>query len=275
MLLHMTGSVRDLRLFIDGHIQFSEADEHRYHEALVHPAMSAPGKVENVLIMGGGDGLAVREIVKYPNVKRIDLVDIDPAMTKMGKSFPPLVKLNQNSLDDKRVNIYNEDGFVFIKRDGPVYDRVILDFPDPHNEVISKLYSVEFYAMLSRRMSRDALLATQSSSPFFARQTFWSIQKTLDKIFPKTVGFHVSVPAFGVWGFNIASKSDILQIGKLSDKTRYMTAEVFQAAQVFGKDISKPAKVWENSIFEPVLYQIYLQDIQGKPFDIKLQPVTN
>ncbi len=265
---------RDLRLFIDGHIQFSESDEHRYHESLVHPVMAIPGKVENVLVMGGGDGLAVRELLKYPNIKRIDLVDIDPDMTKMGKSFPPLVKINRNSLSDKKVHIYNEDGFIFIKRKGPVYDRVILDFPDPHNEVISKLYSTEFYTMLARRMSDQGVLITQSSSPFFARQAFWSIEKTLKTAFTKTRSFHVTIPAFGVWGFNMASKGDNLQIGDIKAPTKFLTKEIWQAATVFGKDTSRIASVPSNSIFEPVLYQLYLQDIQGKPYDLKVRPVV-
>ncbi len=254
---------KDLRLFIDGHIQFSQIDEHRYHEALVHPVMNLSGKAENVLVMGGGDGLAVRELLKYSNIKHIDLVDLDPDMTDLGKQFAPLVRLNKASLRDPRVHIYNEDAFIFIRRKGRLYDRVILDFPDPHNEAIAKLYSLEFYTMLSRRMSQNGALVSQSSSPFFARKTFWAIQTTLAKVFAGSRSYQISVPAFGLWGFNIARKNQNLAVDNIEVKTRFISNRAYEAALVFSKDISKPAGLSANSIFEPILYQFYLNDMQG------------
>jgi spermidine synthase len=251
----------DLRLFIDGHVQFSETDEHRYHEALVHPVMSYPGKAERILVLGGGDGLAVREILKHKTVKQIDLVDIDPAMTALGREFAPLVKLNAGSMRDSRVKVYNSDAFIFINQPGPLYDRVILDFPDPHNEAIAKLYSKEFYTMLRRRMSKDGVLITQSSSPFFARRTFWTIKHTLAAVFPATLSFHLPIPAFGVWGFNIATTQQGVVAGPIAVPTHYLTDASFKASQVFPKDTDRPLKPLPiNTIFEPVLYQLYLQD---------------
>ncbi len=255
---------KDLRLFIDGHIQFSGTDEHRYHEALIHPVMSYKGPVKSVLVMGGGDGLAVRELLKHPSVEHIDLVDIDPAMTKLGQSFAPLKRLNKDSLADKRVHIHNVDGFVFIKKAGRLYDRVILDFPDPHNEAISKLYSVEFYTMVKRRMAKGGVLVSQSSSPFFARKTFWAVGDTLDAVFEERVSYNIAIPAFGIWGFHMAEKDASAVPGSIVSDTRYLTDDVFRAAQIFGKDISSPRLNKVNSIFEPVLYQLYLEDLNGK-----------
>lgn len=251
----------DLRLFIDGHIQFSESDEHRYHEALVHPVMSYPGKAERILVMGGGDGLAVRELLKHDAVKIIDLVDIDPAMTDLGRNFAPLARLNADALKDPRVKIHNTDGFIFINKPGPLYDRVILDFPDPHNEAIAKLYSQEFYTMLKRRMSPAGIVATQSSSPFFSRRTFWSIEKTIASVFPTTVSYHLSIPAFGIWGFNMATVNADAVPGPIRVPTRYLTDDVFRASQVFGRDADRPPDESPvNTIFEPVLYHLYLED---------------
>ena len=255
----------DLRLFIDGHIQFSESDEHRYHEALVHPAMSYPGRKERVLVLGGGDGLAIREVLKHDGVKQIDLVDIDPAMTDLGKNFQPLVRLNKAALADPRVKVFNTDAFVFINKPGPLYDRVILDFPDPHNEAIAKLYSEEFYTMLRRRLSPDAIVATQSSSPFFSRRTYWSVHATMAKVFAGTRSFNLPIPAFGLWGFHIATMKADAKPGPINIETRYLTDDVFKASQVFGKDtgpFDTPSPV--NTIFEPVLYQLYLRDQRGE-----------
>ena len=259
----------DLRLFIDGHLQFSESDEHRYHETLVHSALSLEGSRENILVLGGGDGLALREILKYDDVKHVDLVDLDPAMTDLGAEFPPLVKLNKNALADTRVKTYNTDAFVFIKEDGPRYDRVIIDMPDPHNEAISKLYSVEFYAMIKRRMTDNGVLITQASSPYFARSAFWCVGTTLADIFPHTQALQVSIPSFGVWGFQMAGKTKTAisePIVPQSVKTRFWSPNVISAAKIFGKDIGPlETNGRANSIFEPIIYQLYLKDVTNSP----------
>ena len=260
---------KDLRLFIDGHIQFSQTDEYRYHEALVHPLMSLPGRARNILVMGGGDGLAVREILKYNSVEHIDVVDLDPDMTRLGRRFKPLVKLNKNSMNDPRVHVHNEDAFIFIRRKGRVYDRAILDFPDPHNEAIAKLYSEEFYAMLARRLGDRGAVVTQSSSPFFARKTFWTIEATLKSAFVKSESYQIAIPSFGVWGFNMALKDASMTPGQISAPTRYLSASAFRAALTFGKDISRLPGLSVNSIFEPVLYQRYLNDLRGSTAELE------
>ena len=250
------------RLYIDGHIQFSSRDEYRYHESLVHPLMSIPGKRENVLILGGGDGLAVREILKYDDVKRIHLVDIDPEMTSISKQLNVLAELNKHSLEDPRLTIFNQDAFTFINQPGMLYDRVIIDMPDPHNEAINKLYAKEFYTMIRKRMSPNGVLVTQSSSPFFTRKTFWAIQKTLATVFDDTLSYHMNVPSFGDWGFNLARRDTPLPRSfKFNVVTRFLDKPTMQAAMIFGKDIKK-LDVPVNTIMEPSLYQLYLEDLK-------------
>lgn len=250
------------RLYIDGHIQFSSRDEYRYHESLVHPLLSIPGNKSKVLVLGGGDGLAVREILKYEDVKQIDLVDIDPEMTSISKDFHVLAQLNNRSLESSKLTIYNEDAFSFINQAGTLYDRVIIDMPDPHNEAINKLYSREFYTMIRKRMAPDAVLVTQSSSPFFTRNTFWCIQQTLDAVFEDTLSYHVTIPSFGVWGFNMASlNTKIPSDYKFDVDTRFIDEATMQAAMIFGKDTQKIESP-VNSIMEPRLYQLYLQDLK-------------
>ncbi len=250
-------------LYIDGHIQFSSRDEYRYHEALVHPTLSIAGKRENVLILGGGDGLAAREVLKYDDVKNIHLVDIDPEMTDISKQLRMLTELNENSLQDPRVTIYNEDAFSFINQPGILYDRVIIDMPDPHNEAINKLYSKEFYTMIRRRMAVDGVLVSQSSSPFYTRHTFWCIENTLAAVFDNTMSYQVTIPSFGIWGFNMARVNTALP-----DKftfhvpTRFLNSDIMQAAQIFGKDISK-VDTPVNTIMEPKLYHLYLTDLKN------------
>lgn len=249
-------------LYIDGHIQFSSRDEYRYHEALVHPVMSIPGKRENILILGGGDGLAVRELLKYPEIKHIDLVDIDPEMTQIAQNLPLLTRLNEESLSNPKVTVTNADAFSFINQPGRYYDRVIIDMPDPHNEAINKLYSKEFYTMIKRRMNNDGVIVTQSSSPFYTRRTFWCINATLDHVFGDTKAYQVTIPAFGIWGFNMARINQPLpKKYNFIEDTRFINSAIMQSAHTFGKDIAKlDSKV--NSIMEPKLYQYYIEDLK-------------
>ena len=255
-------TTKDQRLYIDGHIQFSSRDEYRYHEALVHPLLSIAGKKENILILGGGDGLAVREVLKHKGVKRIDLVDIDPEMTHLGKNLHRLALLNQYSLDSDKVHIYNQDAFTFINQNGILYDRVIIDMPDPHNEAINKLYSKEFYSMIIKRMNPNGYLVSQSSSPFFTHKTYWSIEATLNAVFNDTLSYHVNIPSFGVWGFHLARRNTAFpKQFNFKIKTRFINTETMQAATVFAKDIKKIDSP-VNTIMEPKLYQLYIEDLR-------------
>ncbi len=255
-------TTQDQRLYIDGHIQFSTRDEYRYHENLVHPLMSIKGSRKNVLILGGGDGLAVREILKYDDVNLIHLVDIDPEMIRIGRELPILKLINLNSLSSSKVTTFSEDAFSFINQPGILYDRVIIDMPDPHNEAINKLYSREFYTMIKRRMSPEGILVTQSSSPFFTRRVFWSIENTLASVFDHTQSYQTALPSFGIWGFNMAKNADVFPTTfDLTVPTKAISNETMLASLVFSKDMSKvPTPI--NSIMEPKLYQLYIEDLR-------------
>ena len=254
----------DLRLFIDGHLQFSQRDEYRYHEALVHPAMSAGSPAETVLVLGGGDGLAARELLRYDSVTRIDLVDLDPAMTDLGREFGPLKRLSGDSMASPKIHVFNADAFVFVRGCERRYDRAIIDFPDPHSEALSKLYSVEFYAMLSRCLNPGAAVVSQSSSPFFARGTYWTIGETLAEVFTDPVAYNISIPSFGVWGFHLVFKDGRpRETQPLPDGLLYLDPPTWQAAQVFPGDIARPEELETNSIFNPTLYHTYAQDLKA------------
>lgn len=255
----------DLRLFIDGHVQFSQYDEHRYHEALVHPAMASGPAPRSVLVLGGGDGLAVREILKWPSVERIDLVDIDPEMTRIGAEFPPLVSLNQGALSSPMVHVTNADAFVFIREAGRRWDRIIIDFPDPHNEAISKLYSVEFYTLVRGALAEGGVVISQSSSPYVSRRTFWTIRRTMEEVFGRTASFHIAVPAFGIWGFNLAFAGASKELAPMPEGLKFISPRVFVAGKVFPPDTDRPEGLAPNTIFHPRLYEIYLRDLAKGP----------
>ena len=198
------------QLFLNGNLQFSSADEYRYHEALVHPALALSSEggraVRRVLVLGGGDGLALREILKYPTVEEVTLVDLDPDMTQLSRRFPPLARLNQNSFDDPRVHVHNEDAMIWLENDTPPFDAAIVDFPDPNTFALGKLYTTRFYKMLKARLAPGAAVSVQSTSPLFARNSFWCIVRTLEAAGFQVRPYYTAVPSFGVWGFALARR---------------------------------------------------------------------
>lgn len=197
----------DLRLYINGNLQFSSRDEHRYHEALVHPALETLPWARSVLVLGGGDGLALREVLRYPNVARVTLVDLDRRVTDLFRSSEPLVAMNKGAFADPRVTVVNADAALWLDAapTDAIFDAVIVDFPDPSSFSLGKLYSVPFYRALHRHVSADGLAVVQSTSPYFAPRAFWSIDATLQAAGFRTRPYHAYVPSFGEWGFIVAS----------------------------------------------------------------------
>jgi spermidine synthase len=236
----MTRWGNDVRLYLDGNLQFSSWDEYRYHEPLVHPAMSLTRSRESVLVLGGGDGLAAREIFKYDDVQRLVLVDIDPAMTDLARFHPSLLPINQDSLSDPRLELINHDAFNYLAETDELFGVIIIDLPDPNNESLGKLYSREFYTLVKRHLAEGGVAVTQATSPYFARETFWSIVHTIADVDLKTWPYHIYVPSFGDWGFVLVARHE-LDLTHFSPGVpmRYLNAEVLAASLIFDSDISE------------------------------------
>jgi len=192
----------DMRLFLNGDLQFSSIDEYRYHESLVHPALA--GKRDRVLVLGGGDGLAMREVLKYPDVREAVEVELDPAVLRLARENPDLVALNQHSLTDPRVRVVNDDAFTWLRDARERFDAVIIDMPDPDSTSTAKLYSEEFYSLARKVLTPGGRLVVQSGSPYFAPRSFDCVNATIKAAGFDTTPYHVNVPSFGDWGFILA-----------------------------------------------------------------------
>jgi spermidine synthase len=204
----------DLRMYLNGQLQFSSLDERIYHEAIVHPVFTAASSHERVLILGGGDGLALREVLKYKDVKHVDLVDLDAMVLDAAKHVQNLAALNHYSLHDLRVNVHPQDAVLFLKSLRAPYDVIIVDFPDPTGRIISDLYTTEFYSLLKSSLKTDGVFVCQSNSPEETPVVFWSIGKTIESAGFQTLSYHITVPSFGDWGFHIGSKTQKSLAGK-------------------------------------------------------------
>ncbi len=248
------------QLFLNNNLQFASADEYRYHEALVHPALSSVVNPKRVLILGGGDGLALREVLRYASVEQITLVDLDPAMTSLYRSFPPLGELNHHSLDDPRVEVVNADAMIWLEEtSGAPYDAAIVDFPDPSNFALGKLYTTRFYRLLKARLAPDAAVSVQSTSPLFARRSFWCVVRTME-----TAGFHArpyqtTVPAFGVWGFVLATVGEKPAPQLVQTGLRYLTPPTLATLFDMPADMG-PVEVEINRLDNQILVRYYEEE---------------
>ncbi|MCF6386903.1 polyamine aminopropyltransferase [Mycobacterium sp. MBM] len=229
----------DTRLYLDGGLQFSTRDEYRYTESLVYPALGEDPR--SVLILGGGDGLAAREVLRMPGVQTIVQVELDPAVIELGRG--PLREANRGALDDPRVDIVVDDAMAWLRTPDALpdggYDAVIIDLPDPDNPVLGRLYSVEFYALVSRVLSVDGLVVVQSGSPFSTPNAFWRTVSTLGSAGFAVTPYHVHVPTFGDWGFALARRGTSAPrptVPEAAPGLRFLTQPVLDAATVFPPD---------------------------------------
>jgi len=246
----------DIRLFLNGHLQFSSRDEYRYHEALVHPALAAHPAPARVLVLGGGDGLAVREILRYPAVASVTLVDLDPEMTRLFATNPLLTELNARALLDPRVRVVNADAFVWLAEEPARFDVVIADFPDPHSFSLGKLYSRSFYRLLRARLAPGGLAAVQATSPMFARRAFWCIVETIRSAGFAAHPYHAYVPSFSEWGFVLLATGPYEPPAAYPRGLRFLTAEATPALFAFPPDMS-PVPVDVNRLDNQVLVHYY------------------
>ena len=250
----------DLRLFLNGNLQFSSHDEYRYHEALVHPGLASLPAARRVLVLGGGDGLAVREILKYPQVEQVTLVDLDAGMTDLFSSAPTLVALNQGALKSPKVKVINADALSWLEDSREHFDFIVVDFPDPANFALGKLYTSAFYRLLEKRLSANGLIVIQSTSPLYARQSFWCVVTTLEEAGFRTAPYHALVPSFGEWGFILAARGNTpLPDGSSAvnlEKTRFLTAEILPDLFRFPADMAR-VPVEPNRLNNQVLVRYF------------------
>ena len=255
----VTSGRAGVRLFLNGNLQFHSRDEYRYHEALVHPAMAAHGAPKRVLVLGGGDGMAVREVLKHPSVESVTLVELDPHMTKLFAEQPMLRELNGDALRSPKLTIVNTDAFAWLEQTPGSFDVIVVDFPDPTNFSLGKLYTTSFYALLDAHLSASGYAVVQTTSPLIARKSYWTVAATLEAAGLTTTPYHAHVPSFGEWGFILASRRPFRLPTTLPSGLRFLTVDGLPALLQFPPDMARvPAE--PNRLSNQVLVQTFEQE---------------
>jgi spermidine synthase len=234
----------DLRLYLNGNLQFSTRDEYRYHEALVWPVLGRVTSPRQVLILGGGDGLAAREVLRDARVGHVTLVDLDPEMARLFRDTPQLAQLNAGSLASPRLTMVNADAFRWVREEARQFDAIIIDFPDPTEFSLGKLYTESFYREVARLLAPDGVMTVQSTSPLIAPRSYWTVASTLEAAGLIARGYHAYVPSFGEWGFTMAAHAPIADAVRLPAQLRFLTPASERAMFDFPPDMARrPAPV--------------------------------
>ena len=255
----VTSSNQGVRLFLNGNLQFHSRDEYRYHEALVHPAMAAHGAPRNVLVLGGGDGMAVREVLKYPSVESVTLVELDPHMTQLFSTQPLLRQLNADSLRSPKLRIVNADAFAWLEQNAGSFDVIVVDFPDPTNFSIGKLYTSSFYRLIDQHLNASGYAVVQTTSPLIARKSFWTVATTIEAAGLTTTPYHAHVPSFGEWGFMLASRRPYKLPVVLPEGLRFLSLDDLPPLFNFPLDMARvPTEV--NRLSNQVLVQTFEEE---------------
>lgn len=260
-------------LFLNGQLQFSTFDEKRYHEPLVHPAMLLSGAistVERVLILGGGDGIAMREVLKHQSVQEVTLADLDPGMTRLAREHPILRKVNEDSLLDPRVRFAHGDAATFLERDKTLWDVIIVDLPDPDSLDLMHCYDLTFYREVVQSLAPGGTMVTQAASPIFAPDVFRSIVKTMRAAGLAVLPYRTEVPSLGEWGFVLAMAAGQMDEGTLKRRvlsldfdalpTAILNRDAMISMAHLDKQLLAPeamARVEANDRLKPVLHKYY------------------
>ena len=249
----------DIRLHLNGNLQFSSKDEYRYHDALVHPALATLPGARRVLILGGGDGMAAREVLRYPQIESITLVDLDPRMTALFRQAPMLTALNQNALASPKVKVVNQDALVWLEQHPDMFDLILIDFPDPSSFSLGKLYSSAFYRLLEKHLATTGLAVIQSTSPYYARKSFWCIVATIEDAGLRTAPYHVYVPSFGEWGYIIAGRGNFTPPTQFPVAPRAFDAQSVKGLFDFSPDMARvPVEV--NRLNSQILVRYFEEE---------------
>ena len=256
----------DYWFYIDRLKNLSTLDEFLFYEAMIHPAFTLADNKKDVLLLGGENGCALREILKYDQVGKVDVVSQDTVLRQISAKLPIFTSMNNDAYKNKKVNIIHDDLLQFISQTNRKYDVVVIDLPDPVSVVTNRFYTREFYQFCRQMLQTDGVLVTQAGSPYFATEAFHIIENTMHASGFFTIPLHNQVITIGEWGWLVGTKHPIAdartkmvhaQLERI--QTRWLNREAITMITSFGKDATIRDSLEINTLREPLLYQYYLK----------------
>jgi len=251
--------------YFNGINQFSTLDEWMYYEPMVHPVMQLSKGVENILVIGGENGLIARELGKYNEVYRIDILPIDTAFYGLGKRDPVFKAINQEALSDEKIIRIEGSAFRYLNNLKDQYDVIFIDVPDPIDLELNQYYTQEFYQLCHQALKSEGIMIAQSGSPYYATKAFYAISKTIESVGFNILPLHNQVMTLGEWGWVIGSKT--LSAVQLKERcsqlefdnieTRWINNEAMRMMMSFGKPYMITDSIEINSLKNPVIHQYY------------------
>ncbi|MEQ6118856.1 hypothetical protein [Reichenbachiella sp. MALMAid0571] len=245
--------------------QFSTLDEWMYYEPMVHPVMLLSEGGENILVIGGENGLIARELGKHKGVHKINILPIDTAFYSLGEKHPVFTAINKEALNDEKIERIEGDAFRYLNKSKNHYDAIFIDVPDPVDLELNQYYTREFYQLCRQALKSEGIMITQAGSPYYATKAFYAISKTIESANFNILPLHNQVMTLGEWGWVIASK--ILSTDQLKEKckklefdkmqTRWINTEAMRMMMSFGKPYPITDSIEINSLKNPVIHQYY------------------
>ncbi len=257
-------------LFIDGLKNLSSADDYLFYEPFIHPAVRLCESPKKVLILGGENGCAVRELLKYPSLTEIDVLPYDTAYLNIARNNPIFLRINNSSLLNKKVHIIRNSIEDYLINPANNYDLVVVDLPDPRSLEYNQFYTVKFYELCKSLLSENGVLVTQAGSPFYAPEAFVAIRNTIKKSGFSVIPLHNQVMTLSEWGWIIGMKnfrhgSEKINIDSMefsSIKTRWLDREAMELITHFGKSPDFSDTVSVNTLSDPVVFKDYTERVK-------------
>ncbi|MCK4259688.1 MAG: polyamine aminopropyltransferase [Halanaerobiales bacterium] len=221
-------------LVLDGMVMTTEGDEFVYHEMISHIPMITHPSPKKIAVIGGGDGGAIRELIKHPSVEEAHLVEIDEKVIEYSKQYLPDIACG---LDDPKVKVFVADGIKHIKESKNTYDVILVDSTEPIGPAVG-LFSKDFYQDIYNALKEDGLFVAQTESPFFNKDLIRDTNKAISELFPIAKLYLASIPTYpsGLWSFTMGSKkykpedADMSRAESISSSTKYYNEKIHQSA---------------------------------------------
>lgn len=258
--LMVTSGQDALELFVDGRLKVSMVDQRRYFEALVQPVLAASERHDRVLLIGGGSGMAERELLRHDDVGQITVVLLDDALPRLARRLRWTRELSEGALASPKLRFVENEGIVWLSDNDERFDVIVVDLPDPLDYLDAKSYSVHFYRLLARHLAPGGVAAVQATSAFYSPRTFDAIRASMNAAGLSTREYHAPVPTFGDWGFILGRSDGVVPRIDAERLSPWLHGVTVQELELLPPDVQPPEPSPENLLYDMSMVEIFAEE---------------